>query len=91
MEIASAKDLDVLIARLKGDKADIMLQALEDDSTTSAATTSTQDTTMHDSGFITAVSETKKTDGRDDLKAKVFKQHIELSKLREQLEQAVQE
>lgn len=41
MEIAAAKDLDVLMARLKGDKADTMLQALEDDSTTSAATTST--------------------------------------------------
>ena len=41
MEIAAAKDLDVLMARLKGDKADTMLQALEDDSTTSAVTTST--------------------------------------------------
>jgi hypothetical protein len=41
MEIAAAKDLDVLMARLKGDKADTILQALEDDSTTSAATTST--------------------------------------------------
>jgi len=38
---------------------------------------------MHDSGFITPVSETKKTDGRDDLKAKVFKQHIELSKIKD--------
>ena len=30
MNIATAKDLDVLLAQLKGDKADMLLQAVEE-------------------------------------------------------------
>ncbi len=30
MQIATAKDLDFLLAQLKGDKADLLLQAVEE-------------------------------------------------------------
>lgn len=93
MVIAGAKDLDVLMARLKGDSGDVMLQAIDDDREISSSTVSTQDNTTNliDSGFLTPATQSKKTDGKDDLKAKVFKQHMELQKLKEFLELAEKE
>lgn len=41
MVIAGAKDLDVLMARLKGDSGDVMLQAIDDDREISSSTVST--------------------------------------------------
>jgi hypothetical protein len=85
MKIASAKDLDLLLAELKGNTNDAMIIA---------ATEKTQDTTSetHDSGFMTPVGDvteqtTPKSAKNDSgMKVKLFKLHMELCKVKEQLE-----
>ena len=112
MQIATAKDLDLLLAQLKGDTSDLLLKAMEEpidepdedhsqqqdhtnqDDTTVA--TSNANDTLTSASFIMPVviesgEESKQAKPNKEQRAKIFKQHMEIMKLREELQGAITE
>jgi hypothetical protein len=78
LKIAQSKDLDLLLAELKGDKTDGLFVSVAEDN-------QLQKTPSEGSEFITPLDEVQNSTSQanKDLKAKLFKQHIELCKVRE--------